>query len=172
MVNILSVNIQSLYEFAHHANMIFSCVFSIIIGIVLLWREIGVASLAGLFVMLLFTPFSSYFTTKSKRLQIKKLRFQDNRIKTINELLNGIKVVKFYAWEMSFVKLISALRASEIKILKRIALFEALSNFSWTFSPFLVYLKGLNILRFLFNFIQFLLFYIGFCGLFWHFCFH
>lgn len=139
MVNIIAVNIQSLYEFAHHVTLIWSCSFSLVVGIWLLWRELGVAALAGLVVMGLFIPFSSFFTTRSKRLQIEKLKWQDSRIKTINEILNGIKVVKFYAWEEPFMKIVSALRRTEIGFLKRIARFEAVSNFSWTFSPFLVY---------------------------------
>lgn len=138
MVNIIAVNIQSLYEFAHHVNQIWSCAISLIIGVILLWQELGLASLAGLLVMILFTPFSSYFTTRAKRLQVRKLKSQDSRIKTINEVLAGIKVIKFYAWEVPFVKIISDLRRIEIGFLKKIANFEAVSNFSWTFSPFLV----------------------------------
>lgn len=138
MVNIIGVNIQSLYECAHHFNQMWSCAVSLTLGIVLLWHELGWASLAGLLVMALFTPVSSFFTTKSKRLQIGKLKHQDARIKTINEVLAGIKVIKFYAWEQPFMKTISHLRGLELGMLRKIAFLEALSNFSWTFSPFLV----------------------------------
>lgn len=138
MVNIIAVNIQSLYEFAHHVNQIWSCSFSLTIGVALLWHELGFASLAGLIVMALFTPFGSFVTTRAKRLQISKLKCQDSRIKTTNEVLSGIRLIKFYAWEVPFMKMITGLRRVEIGYLKKIANLEALSNFSWTFSPFLV----------------------------------
>jgi len=51
-----------------------------------------IAALAGLVTMAVFVPMNSYITNKSKQLQTKKLKIQDSRIKTINEILNGIKV--------------------------------------------------------------------------------
>jgi len=35
-------------------------------------------------------------------LQVKQMKYKDERIKLMNEILNGIKVLKMYAWEMSF----------------------------------------------------------------------
>lgn len=31
------------------------------------------------------------------------MKFKDSRLKLMNEILNGIKVLKLYAWESSFV---------------------------------------------------------------------
>jgi len=31
------------------------------------------------------------------------MKYKDERIKLMNEILNGIKVLKMYAWEMSFM---------------------------------------------------------------------
>lgn len=73
--------------------MAWSSLFSIIISTVLLWNLLGVASLAGICVMVVLIPFNSYVTNKSKQLQIKKLDYQDSRVKTLNELLSGIKVI-------------------------------------------------------------------------------
>ena len=39
-----------------------------------------------------------------KRLQQEQLKNKDQRIKMINEILGGIKVLKLYGWEPSFVK--------------------------------------------------------------------
>ena len=87
------------------------------------------------------------------------MKNQDLRIKTLNEVLNGIKVkkinknflkkklkyipklkkvIKFYAWEIPFIKMISNIRFNEIVILKKIAYLNVVSNFSWTVAPFLV----------------------------------
>lgn len=138
MVNIISVNIQSLYEAPHHVNMSWSCVYSILIGMALLWKQLGMASFAGLLVMFISTPFNSYLMRMSKRRQVSKLNYQDSRIKTVNELLNGIKVVKFYAWETPFSLLLRKIRSFELGMLKKIAFLDSIANFSWTFSPFLV----------------------------------
>ena len=54
-----------------------------------------IAALAGLVTMAVFVPLNSYITNKSKQLQTKKLKVQDSRIKTIDEILNGIKVILY-----------------------------------------------------------------------------
>lgn len=41
-------------------------------------------------------------------------------------------------WELSFEKMVSNIRAKELKILKSMAFLNAISAFSWTIAPFLV----------------------------------
>lgn len=43
------------------------------------------------------------------------MKYKDERIKVINEILNGIKVLKMYAWEMSF-KVYATLFKGEIYV--------------------------------------------------------
>ena len=62
----------------------------------------------------------------------------DARIKTVSEMLNGIKVIKFYGWEMSFKKIIDKIRVDEIKYFVRAEYFSFVSDFLWESSPFLV----------------------------------
>jgi ATP-binding cassette subfamily C (CFTR/MRP) protein 10 len=46
------------------------------------------------------------------------MQSKDLRTKIMNEVLNGIRVIKFYAWENSFVDKILEIRAQELKTLK------------------------------------------------------
>jgi len=39
---------------------------------------------------------------------------KDERVRLISEILNGIKVLKLYAWELSFIKRINSLREEEV----------------------------------------------------------
>jgi hypothetical protein len=43
---------------------------------------------------------------------------KDERVKLVSEILNGIKVLKLYAWELSFIKRINGLRQEEVRHLK------------------------------------------------------
>jgi len=45
----------------------------------------------------------------------KMLDITDSRIKITNELLQGIRIVKFYAWEKSFMDRVEQLRSEELK---------------------------------------------------------
>lgn len=139
MVNIMAVNVNNLHEFAHHVHMVWTCILCILIGSFLLWIELGIlASLGGLIVMVVILPGNAIASNQQKRLQIKKLKHTDSRIKIINEMLNGIKVIKLYAWEISFQRLINKFRNLELKILEHIALYSIIPNFSWVLTPFLV----------------------------------
>ena len=44
--------------------------------------------------------------------------FKDSRIKLLNEIFNGIKVLKFYAWEKAFLLKVEHIRKKEIQVLK------------------------------------------------------
>lgn len=56
----------------------------------------------------------------------------------MNEVLNGIKVLKLYAWELAFKDKVSAIRESELRVLKKTAYLGAVSTFTWVCAPFLV----------------------------------
>lgn len=40
----------------------------------------------------------------------KTAAFTDVRIRTMNEVISGMKIIKMYAWEKSFAELVSGLR--------------------------------------------------------------
>jgi ATP-binding cassette subfamily C (CFTR/MRP) protein 4 len=43
-------------------------------------------------------------------LRSKTAAFTDARIRTMNEVITGIRIIKMYAWEKSFADLIASLR--------------------------------------------------------------
>ena len=63
---------------------------------------------------------------------------KDRRIRLMNEVLNGIKVIKLYAWEDHFQTDVQKIRQRELTILKYTAYLNAVSSFTWTCAPFLV----------------------------------
>ena len=68
--------------------------------------------------------------------QMGQMKYKDARIKMITEVLNGIKVLKLYAWEESFEKQILEIREKELRQLQKAARLEAVSAFNWFVSPF------------------------------------
>ena len=55
----------------------------------------------------------------------------------MNEIINGIKVLKLYAWEVPFMKRIMDIRQLEIFLLKKTAKVWALVNFTFSATPML-----------------------------------
>ena len=56
----------------------------------------------------------------------------------MNEVLDGVKVIKLYAWEPSFAKKIQQIRQEEVATLKKISYLLALQTFMFTAAPFVV----------------------------------
>lgn len=91
--------------------------FQIAIALILLWQQLGVATIGGISIMIIFIPLNGFITNKIKGTFVSLMKQKDKRVKLINEILNGIKVLKLYAWENSFEKKIKEFREGEIKSL-------------------------------------------------------
>lgn len=69
------------------------------------------------------------------------MKFKDSRIKLMSEILNGIKVLKLYAWEPTFLEQVEGIRQSELQLLRKGAYLQAISTFIWVCTPFMVRLS-------------------------------
>ena len=48
----------------------------------------------------------------------KGLRFTDKRVRITTEVLQGIRLIKFYAWEAYYVQQIGLLRTKEVQTIR------------------------------------------------------
>ncbi|XP_060989040.1 ATP-binding cassette sub-family C member 4-like [Dama dama] len=85
----------------------------------LLWMEIGMSCLAGMAVLIILLLLQSCFGKLFSSLRSKTAALTDDRIRTMSEVITGIRTIKMNAWEKSFIDLITRLRRQEIsKILR------------------------------------------------------
>lgn len=138
IVNLMSVDAQRFVELTAYLNMIWSAPLQIALALYFLWDTLGPSVLAGLAVMIILIPINGYIANMVKILQIKQMANKDERVKLMNEVLSGIKVLKLYAWEPSFETQILSIRNKEIKVLKTAAYMNAATSFIWSCAPFLV----------------------------------
>lgn len=54
------------------------------------------------------------------------LKYSDLRVKTMNEILAGIRIIKFYAWERPFGKEVGSIRGKELAALTKLAYTSAI----------------------------------------------
>ena len=138
MTNLIAIHAQLFLTIVPFLNMLWSSPLQIIICIYMLWRYLGIGAFAGLATTIIFIPLNVYATDLNKKFSIKKLTNQDLRIKLINEILSGIKVIKFYGWELSFQKIVDKIRNDEMKFFSRNAIVSIVSSFTWASAPFMV----------------------------------
>uniref|UniRef100_A0A669EPS9 Canalicular multispecific organic anion transporter 1 n=1 Tax=Oreochromis niloticus TaxID=8128 RepID=A0A669EPS9_ORENI len=137
-VNLMSADAQRFNDVTNFIHLLWSCPLQIIISIVFLWLELGPSVLAGLGVMVLLVPINGFLATKARKIQIENMKFKDKRMKIMNELLNGVKILKLYAWEPSFQKQVEDIRGEELKVMKKFAYLTSVSTFIFSSAPALV----------------------------------
>lgn len=89
-------------------------------------------------VLIILLPLNAYVSSETKKIQFDQMKNKDARIKLINELLGGIKVLKLYAWEPIFEKQVMKIRDREIKLLQKTVYWRCAVSFVWCCAPFLV----------------------------------
>ncbi|XP_053193733.1 multidrug resistance-associated protein 1 [Scomber japonicus] len=145
IVNLMSVDAQRFMDLITYINMIWSAPLQVVLALYFLWQNLGPSVLAGVAVMVLMVPVNAVIAMKTKTYQVAQMKSKDNRIKLMNEMLNGIKVLKLYAWELAFKDKVSEIRESELQVLKKAAYLGAVSTFTWVCAPFLVALSTFTV---------------------------
>ncbi|KAM9715836.1 ATP-binding cassette sub-family C member 3 isoform 3-T3 [Menidia menidia] len=142
IVNLMSVDAQRFMDLTTFLNMLWSAPLQIMLALYFLWQNLGPSVLAGVAVMIMLIPFNAVIAMKTRAYQVEQMKHKDDRIKLMNEILNGIKVLKLYAWENSFKDKVLAIRQKELNVLRKTAYLGALSTMAWTSAPFLVALTS------------------------------
>lgn len=76
----------------------------------LMYREIGWSALVGIAILLTFIPLQVFLGHKMSQFRLRIARKTDERVRLMNEIIQGIQVIKMYAWEKPFGKLVEAAR--------------------------------------------------------------
>ena len=138
IVNLMAVDSQKVVEFMMFANYIWASPLQISIATYLLWQQLGTATVAGIAIMLLLIPLNGYVTSLYRKAQIGLMRAKDKRSKMLNEIMSGIKVLKLYGWELSFIDQIKKTRAKEVENLRVQSYYMAIITFTLSCGPIFV----------------------------------
>uniref|UniRef100_A0A8C7J3I6 ABC-type glutathione-S-conjugate transporter n=1 Tax=Oncorhynchus kisutch TaxID=8019 RepID=A0A8C7J3I6_ONCKI len=118
IVNLVSADTQKLMDFVVYFNAVWLAPIEIALCLFFLWQHLGPSALAGIATVILIFPLNGFIAKKRSKLQVQ-MKFMDGRIKLMNEILNGIKILKFYAWEKAFLEQVLGYREKELKALKK-----------------------------------------------------
>ena len=138
IVNLMAVDAQRFFDISWCINYIWSAPLQIVLCLYFLYQELGISIFGGVLVMIVASPINGYLTNVSKKLQMKQMKLKDERVKAMNEILNGIKVLKLYGWEKAFMANVLRIRNKELNNLKIINYLGAFIECLWQFTPFLV----------------------------------
>ncbi|NWI72093.1 MRP4 protein, partial [Dryoscopus gambensis] len=131
IVNLLSNDVNKFDQVTIFLHFLWAGPLQAVAVTVLLWMEIGPSCLAGMAVLIILLPVQTCIGRLFSSLRSKTAALTDVRIRTMNEVISGMKIIKMYAWEKSFAELVNGLRRKEIAMVMKSS-----------------YLRGLNLASF------------------------
>uniref|UniRef100_A0A3P9MIE5 Multidrug resistance-associated protein 4 n=1 Tax=Oryzias latipes TaxID=8090 RepID=A0A3P9MIE5_ORYLA len=114
IVNLLSNDVNKFDEVTLYLHFLWLGPLQGIIVTVLLLYAIGPSCLAGMAVLLILMPIQTTFGRLFSSLRAKTAILTDERIRTMNEVVSGIRVIKMYGWEKPFGVMVDEVRRMEI----------------------------------------------------------
>ncbi|XP_045910385.1 ATP-binding cassette sub-family C member 4-like isoform X2 [Micropterus dolomieu] len=119
IVNLLSNDVNKFDEVTLYLHFLWIGPLQAATVIILLMYVIGPSCLAGMVVFFILMPIQTMFGRLFSRLRAETAVLTDDRIRTMNEVIAGIRVIKMYGWEKPFAALVDEVRRMEIsKIMK------------------------------------------------------
>ncbi|KAJ4879998.1 ABC transporter C family member 1 [Raphanus sativus] len=114
ITNLMTTDAESLQQICQSLHTMWSAPFRIIVALVLLYQQLGVASLIGALFLVLMFPIQTVIISKTQKLTKEGLQRTDKRIGLMNEILAAMDTVKCYAWENSFQSKVQTVRDDEL----------------------------------------------------------
>ncbi|KAJ2500948.1 hypothetical protein GGH96_002362 [Coemansia sp. RSA 1972] len=140
IVTHMSVDSQRVADFAAiFSHIMWSLPLQIVLALFLLYRTLGWIVYAGVLVMLISIPTSARLSRSMRALNKLLMDYRDQRMKIMDEVLSGIKIIKLYAWESSFIRRINEVRVKlELGTVRHYGMLQAVFSFVTTLVPFVV----------------------------------
>ncbi|EPS64314.1 hypothetical protein M569_10464 [Genlisea aurea] len=138
ITNLMTTDAEALQQICQSLHSLWSAPFRIIVALILLYQQLGVASLLGALLLVLLFPIQTLIISRMQKLTKGGLQRTDKRIGLMNEILAAMDTVKCYAWENSFQKKVQGVRNEELSWFRKALLLGALNSFILNSIPVVV----------------------------------
>ena len=119
VVNLIASDAEKLVWGSQSLVNVVTLPLQLMIVIVLMFQEMGWPVLVGMLAMVLMFTQIGWFFKRMSQFEREKMKISDKRVKLMSELITGIKVCKYYAWETSFLGRIDEMRKDELGFLRK-----------------------------------------------------
>lgn len=131
IVNHMSSDSESIADFPIVVGDIGYSIFMATAVVALLFYYIGISAIAALAVLFTLAPLTSFIAKKFTTLDEEMMKHRDHRVTMMSQVLNAIRVVKYFAWERSVSKEVLAVRGEELRSRKKLARAEVISSLGY-----------------------------------------
>ncbi|KAF9466027.1 multidrug resistance-associated ABC transporter [Collybia nuda] len=125
ITTMISTDASRLDRFATYGHNLWAAPLQIIIAVILLVVNLGYSGFIGLGVIVLGIPIELSLVRIMRNQRKQGVRITDTRVRLMTEVLQGIRFLKFYAWETFYLNKISTLRTREVSTIRKSAIARA-----------------------------------------------
>uniref|UniRef100_A0A8C2BQI1 ATP-binding cassette, sub-family C (CFTR/MRP), member 12 n=1 Tax=Cyprinus carpio TaxID=7962 RepID=A0A8C2BQI1_CYPCA len=134
-INVLTGDGYRMFEAIMFGTFLLCVPFLLIICIIYACAILGYTALIGILVYLIFLPIQFSIARLIGVFRRRAVSVTDRRVRTMNEVLTCIKLIKMYAWEESFEKTVSDIRKKEKLLLQKAGYVQSLNSSFTTIVP-------------------------------------
>ncbi|XP_018576132.1 probable multidrug resistance-associated protein lethal(2)03659 isoform X2 [Anoplophora glabripennis] len=128
LVNLLSNDVQRFDMAANFLHYAWIMPIQAVIAFYIMYRSVGYAAIAGMLAITLESiPLQGYMSRLQGKWRYHIALRTDNRVKLMNEITTGVQVIKMYAWEKPFEKVIELARRLEIDVVRKTSYIRGVS---------------------------------------------
>ncbi|KAI9220234.1 hypothetical protein BC828DRAFT_384016 [Blastocladiella britannica] len=135
---LFSVDVSKLSDFASMMDGIVSAPVALLIALASLYTLLGWSALIGIGVMIAFLPLQAVTGKMIRNRQDKLMKTTDARVSLVNEMLQGIRMIKYFYFEPHFEEKLRASRETELQALIGFGYFLAFVQVLFRSIPILV----------------------------------
>lgn len=114
LVNHISTDVSRIDFCCSFFHMAWTAPIQMVICLILLLLNLGPSALAGFAVFVLVTPVQTLAMKRLFKLRRDSMQWTDKRARLLQELLGGMKIIKFFTWETPFLERIFGFRQMEM----------------------------------------------------------
>ncbi|KAL2130865.1 hypothetical protein VTI74DRAFT_5839 [Chaetomium olivicolor] len=139
IINLMSVDSFKVSEVTAYLHfLVASAPTQLLVSIVLLYQVMGLSAIPGFIIMALLLPINIAFGRGFNSSQKRIMAATDKRIHTTNEILQNIRIIKYFAWEHRFANIVDEKRRAELKALRWRFTIWAAAVAVWNTVPILI----------------------------------
>ncbi|TDH69137.1 hypothetical protein CCR75_003189 [Bremia lactucae] len=138
IMNLATIDANRILELFYVIHYSWAAPVQLIIGLSLLLQYLGIASFAGVFMMVILLPTSAALSSRAALISKRMLQCTDKRLKFLTEIFQHIRVIKFYAWESEMLDQVHSIRTQELQYLKQTILWNVCGKVFLQAGPVLV----------------------------------
>ncbi|KAJ5906589.1 ABC transporter 7 [Penicillium subrubescens] len=139
IINLMAIDSFKVSEVGAYLHFLWASVpVQLIMAVILLYKIMGFSSFAGIALMALMLPVNLFIAKQFNEVQNLILKGTDARIHATNEVLQNIRIIKYFAWEQRFQDIVNEKRKAELKSLRRRYILWSCAATVWYGTPILI----------------------------------